>query len=421
MLAQIQFGERCDELLLPDEKLLGRFEGPPTRTKLSPLQAARIALNEPLEAPELHRACTPDDHVAIVLDPNTPRAAELLAPLIECLNQKANIPSHQISVIYPAGGDEEALARFIDEFPEDLADVQLVEHHPDDEQSLAYLASTQSGQRVYLNRVVVEADFVLVVGASGFDSSTGRRGLSSALFPALSNSETLALVGRTAAESRQSPDALYSRQSCQEVARLAGLFYGMAVGLDARGGVEHCWFGRFDAVEREASEYADRVWSIDPPASAAELVIAVCSPPSQANWCSVGNALESARRLLTDENGQIVLITDLKHSLGTTAQWLRDQQDPWEIVNRARTSGQADSLSTVQLASALAASRIYLLSGLADDVVDSMGMVPVASMHEIENLIESVGTIYLLESADRVHVRLKKVSAGEARAYAKDA
>lgn len=408
MLAQLRFGVRRGELAVPDDKLLGHFQGPVGKTDLEPQALVRSALAEPIEAPQLHRACTPDDAVAIVLDPGTPRVADLLVPVLETFTQQAGILPKQISIIYPAGSDGGNVDRFIEDLPEELADVQLVEHRPDDSRSMAYLASTESGQRVYLNRVVVDADIVFVLGRSEFDAATGRRGLSSALYPALSNSEALALVRRTATESRRAPEALYTRQHCKEVAHLTGLYYGMAVALDAQGSIERCWLGRFDAVEQVSANYADENWVIEPPALSPDLVVAVCSATAPADWSTAGKALESASRITGVEGSQIVLVSDLAAALGPLGQHLRDGQTPWTVVSRARASNEIDSVATYQCASTLAAYKVYMLSTLSDELVESMGFTPVGSLHEIENLIECVDTVYLLESADRVHVAQKQ-------------
>ena len=43
-------------------------------------------------------------------------------------------------------------------------------------------------------------------------------------------------------------------------------------------------------------------------------------------------------------------------------------------------------------------------------MVEAMGMVPVASLHEVENLSGKMRRIFLLENADRVDVNVPKIS-----------
>ncbi len=64
-------------------------------------------------------------------------------------------------------------------------------HDPDDRAQIAYLASTKEGRRVYLNRLLTDADVVVPVGRLGYDPILGFRGPWSLLFPGLSDRETL--------------------------------------------------------------------------------------------------------------------------------------------------------------------------------------------------------------------------------------
>ena len=67
-------------------------------------------------------------------------------------------------------------------------------HDPADRRKLAYLATTGAGRRVYLNRTLVDADFVIVLSGRDYDPLTGYAGAEVAVFPALSDEETRDVV-----------------------------------------------------------------------------------------------------------------------------------------------------------------------------------------------------------------------------------
>ena len=56
---------------------------------------------------------------------------------------------------------------------------------------LAYLAATKEGRRIYLNRLLTDADVVIPVGRLGYDPILGHRGPWSVLFPELSDRATI--------------------------------------------------------------------------------------------------------------------------------------------------------------------------------------------------------------------------------------
>jgi hypothetical protein len=406
MRTQLRFGLSQEDLDLPDEKLAGRFAGPRRSDPTTIQEEVRRALARPIDAPELRFACTPDDRVTIVLDPDLPSAADLVVPILETLIGGAGVAADRIAILHAAPADPRNVERLVDDLPDALADVHVAEHLPGDTASLAYLASTRDGQRVYLNRLLVDADLVFVVGRAGYDATLGRCGPVGAVFPALSNEEAQARGRRTAMESRQSADSLFTRQRCDEVSRLAGLFYGMAVALDAEGQVDRIWLGRIDRVQTLANAYIDEAWTVDEPETAPGLVLAVCSPSTtRSTWGEVGAALATAARLLPDGFAPIVVVSDIEASPGPACRILSAQNDPWFAASQVRESGAADAVGALQCAQALSQARVYLLSRWKDEFVESLHAAPVASMHEIENLVGAADSVYLVESADRVCVR----------------
>ena len=54
-------------------------------------------------------------------------------------------------------------------------------HNPTDHARLAYLATTKAGRRVYLNRTLVEADFLIVLSSRAYDPASGHGGMLAAL------------------------------------------------------------------------------------------------------------------------------------------------------------------------------------------------------------------------------------------------
>ena len=62
---------------------------------------------------------------------------------------------------------------WIDELPDEFADVTAETHDPADAKKLAYLATTKGGRRLYLNRSLVEADFWIFLTGRRFDPRSG--------------------------------------------------------------------------------------------------------------------------------------------------------------------------------------------------------------------------------------------------------
>ncbi|MBX9655597.1 lactate racemase domain-containing protein [bacterium] len=411
MRAQLRFGARTGEIRIDDSRLSNHFRGPVADESISTEGLVRQAIELPLDAPRIHLACTPEDRIAIVLDADLPDAAVIVGPMIESLCGERGIPPEQISIVHTDAASRGNIDDLIESLPDEFADVQIIEHHPGDAQSVSYLASTSAGRRIYLSRSIIDADFFFVISECVFDGLTGRRGPSSTLYPAMSNAESLLYARRLAIDHRASLDLLHQRQDCEEIAYMSGLFYGVGVSRDAVGQVDHVWLGKFDSVQRAANLHLDHTWTINRAEESPDLVVAVCSPsPHAGSWSNIGAALESASRLLGPDGGKIVIVSDVAENPGPALQMISRDGATWETINALRESEEGDSMAAIQCAEAVNSMTVYLLSGMANDVVESLGMVPVASLHEIENLTRRAARIYLVENADRVHVNVPKVS-----------
>lgn len=411
MKYRLSYGRATGDLTLREPPRLGHFMGPARADEFDLRGEVRRQLHDPIEAPPLYRACTSDDRIAVVFDASLPQGVDLLVPLFETLASEAGVSASNISVVYDATRPTGEIDRLIDELPDEWADVQLVGHRPDDGQGVSYLASTASGKRVYLARSVIDADMYLVVSRIGFDSVTGRRGPSSFLFPVMSNEQARSHARRLAMDARLPADQLRHRQESLEVSQLAGLFYALGASVGSDGLIDQVWFGRYDAVEREGDLYCDRTWRVDPPSSSPDLVIAVTSPQQEGTaWETVAGTFESAVRLLGRESGAVAVISDVSAPMGSALSILRQEDDPWRAANQLRQSELPDAVSGLLLASAIGHGRIYFLSKVDDEIVESMGMVPLRSLHEVENLAAKASRILLIENADRFEVTPPKTS-----------
>ena len=72
--------------------------------KISPLtdllQTLRDSLESPLNYPALRQALTPDDHIAVVVDPGLPMAKALVGGVIEHVLQ-AGVQASAITIVLP--------------------------------------------------------------------------------------------------------------------------------------------------------------------------------------------------------------------------------------------------------------------------------------------------------------------------------
>ncbi len=140
-------------------------------------------LEHPRDFPPLRQAIVPGDRVVIALGDDVPKAPVILSALWRVL-EPAGVEIEGLTVLTSAPAN----AALVSGLPRGAT---FLTHDPEDRTQLAYLAATTSERRVYLNRALTDADFVLPVGRLAHDPMRGDQGPWSGVFPGFSDTETL--------------------------------------------------------------------------------------------------------------------------------------------------------------------------------------------------------------------------------------
>jgi nickel-dependent lactate racemase len=358
-------------------------------------QLVHDALEKPFHFEPLRRALTPDDHVTIVIDPRLPHLAEMLAEVLKHL-QSAGIYPEAVTVLSPPGSSD----RWIDELPDEFEDVTAETHDPTDAKKLAYLATTKAGRRLYLNRSLVEAEFVILLTGRRYDPYSGYAGAENAVFPALSNEET-----RTAFASEFSTASpKVTETEASEIGWLLGTPFLVQV-IEGEGDtIQEVVAGLLESAA-EGIRRQDARWrgtiSREP-----DIVIAAISGHSRSvSFLDLANAVATAARVVK-KGGRIALLTTAAPDLGPGAQLLRRLDGP-DGAKKLLAHEKPEDLAAATLW-ALAAKRasLFLASGYPDDVAEELFATAIARESEVQRLIDTGGSVLLIPDAHKTTVTL---------------
>ncbi len=397
MRVVVGFGEAGAEIEVPDERLveLGGAPPPPVADV-----AARVAesIEQPLEFPPLRQAVVPGDHVAIVLDDGVPRAAKVLEPIVECLVQ-AGIQLRDIQII--AAPERPGMVPGVsrETLPPGIG---FLEHDPRDRSALSYLASTKFGDRVYLNRGVVDADAVILVGRVGYDPLLGYRGTSSGIFPGLADELARQRFSARSCAVLSAEARLASRQQADEVAWLLGVQFAVQVIAAPGSAVLDVVAGHYPAVQRRAQERLDAAWRRTAARRADVVVAGISSAPADQGFEELAAALEAAAELVR-EQGQLVLLSSVQGAPGPALQRAAEMQQPSDVIDDPRRQPSADASAALRIARAAERAHVYLRSRLSGDLVEDLFMTPIDTAREVQRLVDRAGSCTILNDAQLTH------------------
>jgi nickel-dependent lactate racemase len=396
MSSILRFGvDRQVEFDLPPETMVADWSTVGLDALDDPARATAAALRSPLDLPPVAQALTPDDHVVLAVDSETPQAPLVTAGAIHALREGGATPERIAVVLSHArNGSHEFESPFLAD--KALADVAVEIHDPDDTDGLCYLATTDEQHPVYLNRRIVEADFVLPIGPLRLPSSFGYFGAWGGLFPAFADVATH--------KRYQSPLALRRAHSgslaheAQEAAWLLGVQFVVQVvpGPDDR--VSEVFAGSSGAVLERGQRLCDRLWRRPLPRRAGLVVAAISGGPEQQTWENFGRALYAASQAVA-EDGAIALCTQLSRAPGPALRRLSGLEDLSVKQHAVEKQATFDAQSAALLAELLEKKRIYLLSELDAETVEDLGVAHVECEDEIARLSRHHESCILLADA----------------------
>lgn len=394
MRIAMDYGRARMELEVVGDRLIAELRPPDTLA--DPAAAVRAALEEPHAFPPLRRALTPDDHVAIVLDEELPRLAELLVPLLEHIHS-AGVAPECMTLLCPPSSSRQA---WIDDLPDDFQDVRVEVSDPDDRRRMAYLATTKQGKRLYLNRTLVESDQIVVLSGRRYDPLLGYSGAEGSLYPALSDRETQQETSQHV--NLGIPDAAPwpVRRAATETAWLLGAPFFVQVIESVGDGVALVVAGTTEA-SHEGQRLLDVNWRRNVPRPADLVIASVSGDPSRHTFAALAAALACAARVV-QPGGRIVLLSQADPVLGSEVEMLRSAEDPREILRRFHNEHTVELAPVLRWAAAALQARIYLLSGWPDDRVEESFATPLHDAGEIQRLLDAGGSCLFLPDAHKM-------------------
>lgn len=367
---------------------------PKYREKLTDPDAAVLeALRSPIQSPPLREIVKAGESVCIITSDITrlsTRPDVILPSLLQELND-CGIPDSDIFIMMACGDHR---SQTPEEHRKLVGDrvygrVRIYDHDAKDEANLVYLGDTRRGTPVWLNRMVHEADRIIITGGLSHHSFAGYGGGRKALLPGVAGYQTIqanhSLVVRKAPGEVTGPGNITNNPLADDLMEAAHMGqpdflinnvtnqHNEVVAVVA-GDMEQAWL--------EGVRICDSMFSI-PLEKPGDLVIASCGGyPKDMQLYQSMKGLENAAKAVRD-GGTIILVSECSDGPGHP-----------EFVEAFRLGGLAAigaSLRegyTIQkyvcyfVSEILARAPVILISSLPDEVVKEVGMIPANSPEE---------------------------------------
>ena len=383
---------------LPPE-VVGDYSRPRGKPVEDPIRAVETALNDPLNFPSLAQAIMPGDRVVLAVDHLVPQLSSVIAGVVERLLASSALP-HEITIVLANKEDlkRDPLQRLA---PEVREQIQIEIHDSTQIDRLAYLAASRDGKPVYFNRTICDADVVVPIGVLRSDGSWGYVGVHGCLFPTFSDQATQERFRTPRTDWRA-----HQRHNCKEAgeaAWLLGVQFTLQITPGPGDSMLHVLAGDAQTVAQRGQELYESAW-LHHAARKASLVVATIegAEPTQ-TWDNFTRALLAASEAVSD-GGSIVLCTKLQQPPGTSVQRLADINDGEELLRNLKGDRSADAFTARLLAQTLDRAQVFLLSLLAEETVEDLGLGHVSCPDEVTRLSRKHDSCILVGNAQHALV-----------------
>jgi hypothetical protein len=158
--------------------------------------------------------------------------------------------------------------------------------------------------------------------------------------------------------------------------------------------------GEPQAVMERAAQLCREQWALLSPQRVSLVIATVTGGPEAQTWNNVGRALAVTERLVA-EGGAVAICSNLEQPPGESLGRLIGADDLADTERRLLRDHADDSWPAWLLARALQRGPVYFLSQLNTEIVEDMGLAPVADLAELMRLAGRHESVAIL--ADSQH------------------
>jgi nickel-dependent lactate racemase len=359
---------------VPARNLIGSIV--PKERKICPDAKAEVerALVEPIPVGtrRLSDIALPDSKVAIVVDDATRKAPSdiMLLPVLSELS-RAGVKDENITVIFGCGihravTSEEAKMLLGEEA---IKRVKVISHDAK-ASDLVNVGTTKHGNKVYLNRVFVEADVRVLLGDVGFHYYAGYGGGRKSVLPAVAGEESIKFNHALMLSSNARTGVLKDNpvnEDMEEAAKLSKVDFVVNVVANSKSQVVQAFAGELDEVFQQGVKLVDDMFRITVDRRADIVVTSCGGNPADINLFQAHKAVESALEVVK-RGGVIILVAECPEGHGNQVfyDWMARFPDVKSVEKEIKRNFVMGGHKAYYLLKALANHKIIIVSLLPD-------------------------------------------------------
>lgn len=359
-------------------------------------EVVHASLDQSTHFPAFREIVFPEDTLAIAIGEGIPQIAEIVASVIDYIQTYTEVAIEDITIVFPnelTASVESQLKELLDEFV--FSTLTFEVHNPAISEELAYLTATQEGDPIRINKTLVDSDVVLPICLNLPETLFGYAGFFHDLFPLYTETETILRF-------RSSLDLETLKRDSTEAANMLGVQYLLKVTPANGEAIHNITAGDIFTLQNSAPSIASGNWSHA--MSESDLTIgSISGAQHQQTWDNLARALATLAKA-TSAGGAMVICSELTGPLPAPIKLLSSNDAQQQLAEQLKQQPDADIQAAQEILQLRSDYHIYLLSELAGEDVESIGLAHIESPTQINNLIAAAQKVNCVADAHRVAV-----------------
>lgn len=394
MRVQIAIDDRREELVLPEQRVLGVLEQNQLEVQEMGEACVRRALGNPIGSPRLRELVAPGEKIAIITsDLTRPLPSHLILPALLEELEEAGCRLEDVTVVFALGCHRKQTEAEMRKLVGDAVyeRVRCIDGNVDD---VVHMGTTRSGTPVDIDRTVAEADRRICLGNIEYHYFAGYSGGAKAIMPGVSTRAAIQsnhskMVQEAACAGNLDHNPV--RDDLEEAIEHCPIDFIVNVVLDEHKQIVHAVAGHFIEAHRAGCAFLDQLY-LKPIEQRADIVI--CSQggkPKDLNLYQTQKALDNAKHAVRD-GGIIILVGSCKEGMGEDVfeDWMTRAEDPEDLIRWTEENFTLGGHKAAAIALVLRRARIFLVSDLEPDFVRSIFMEPYPTVQSAYEAAERI-------------------------------
>ncbi|MBS7653496.1 MAG: nickel-dependent lactate racemase [Candidatus Bathyarchaeia archaeon] len=395
MIISVQYGKGAINVDLPDGNVIAILRSADFKPVINEAEAIRNSLNTPIGDDPLSLAASRKSRITVVVSDYTRATPNkiLLPPVIDAI-KKAGRRADELKILVAYGLHKSASEDELKEFlgGETLEEVEVINHDAEDEKSIIYLGETSFRTPVYVNRLIVESDLVVLTGLIEPHFFAGYSGGRKAILPGVAGKESI--FHNHSFKMIMHPLSRYGvlsgnpvHEDMVEAAKMIKQTYLVNVVIDRNHKITGVFAGDIFKAHLEGVKFLDAHVKVKSPSRADIVITSNGGYPLDRDLYQAVKGMATGE-LIVRRGGVIVIFAECIDGIGrgheNFYQLIAETKNPEETLERIRREEPIkDQWEAQILAQILKKTNVILVTkNIKHSLIEEMHMIPASNSEE---------------------------------------